>query len=60
VQEQVRVQVLVLVLVLVLVQSQRVALGCLSLCRPRRLIAPVRRAVRLLQWHVSGVGLASW
>jgi hypothetical protein len=60
VQEQEQVQVQVQALALVLVQSQRVALGCLSLCRPRRLIAPVRTAVRLLQWHVSGVGLASW
>ena len=64
---QVQVQVLVRVLVrvrvrvqaLVLVQSQRVALWCLSHCRLRRLTALVRTAVRLLQWHVSGVGLAS-
>jgi len=53
------VQVQVQVQVQVLVQSQRVALGCLSHCRLRRLTAPVRTAMRLLQWHVSGVGLAS-
>jgi hypothetical protein len=52
------VQVQVQEQVLVLVQSRRVAPGCSSHCRPRRLTAPERTAVRLLQWPVLGVGLA--
>jgi len=49
VQVRVRVRVRVQVLAQVLAQSPRVALGCLSHCCPRRLTAPARTAVRLLQ-----------